>query len=177
LLYVGSAYPHKNLERLVKAFEIINKKNKYQLVIGGKFDYFMNRLKSWVNKNFTQENNIIFTGFLNDRELNSLLQKALIFTFPSLSEGFGLPALEAQINNLAIASSDQTCLKEILGKGALYFNPFDLEDMSSKIKMLLDSKSFRIKLIKLGQENVKKYSWIKMAEDTLSIYNDFDLPR
>lgn len=175
ILYVGSAYPHKNLERLIKAYEKINKNNEYQLVIVSKFDYFINRLRNWVNKNSKNKNEIIFTDFLNDHELNSLFQKATVFALPSLSEGFGLPGLEAQINNLAITSSNQTCLKEILGKGALYFDPFDIDDIANKIHTLLINKSIRERLIKFGHENVKKYSWEKMAEETLSVYNNFDL--
>lgn len=170
LLYVGAAYPHKNLERMIKAFTKLNQNKQYQLIIVGLMDYFMKRLKNWVkNNNFSSED-IIFTDFLSDQELTALYQSAKIFVLPSLSEGFGLPGLEAQINYLPIASSNQTCLKEILGKGALYFNPFDVEDITEKIKELINNMTLQIKIKKIGENNVKKYNWLKTAQETLSLY-------
>lgn len=174
IFYIGSAYPHKNLERLIKAFNQINIEKKYQLVIAGKNDYFMEKLKNWVTNSFNERDDIVFTGFINDSELPTLFKLAALFIFPSLSEGFGLPAIEAQYFGCPVVASNQTCLKEVLGKGAIYFNPFDHNDIINKILLLLNHQSLNHKLIKNGLNNQKKYSWEKMAEETLNIYNNFD---
>lgn len=172
LLYVGAAYPHKNLEKLIKVFSLINQKKQHQLIIVGHIDFFMKQLMEKVYQ--LKEKTIIFTGFLSDNDLYNLYQKAKIFVYPSLSEGFGLPAIEAQANHLPIAASNQTCLKEILGKGAIYFNPYDQEEMLEKIKELLLSKSLKRRVIKAGQINIKRFNWLKMAEETLKLYKYFD---
>lgn len=177
ILYIGAAYPHKNLERLVRVFKIVNKDKKYQLVIGGRIDYFMKRLKNRVARVGENKDDIIFTNFLRDKELITLYQQAQIFVFPSLSEGFGLPGLEAQVYKLPVAASNQSCLKEILGKGALYFNPLDNKEMIYVINKVLNDKLLRKKMIKSGQANTEKFSWLNMIQETMSIYHSFDLEK
>jgi len=174
LFYIGAAFPHKNLERLVKAFLIINKSKRYQLVISGGDDFFMKRLREWTKNINLEENEIIFTGFLDDQALANFYLNAEIFIMPSLSEGFGLPAVEAQAAGLPVVASDQASLKEILGKGAIFFNPFDLEDMSNKINFLLSDHKLQEKLKKNGTLNIKRFSWLKMTEEILSLIYNFD---
>jgi len=173
LLYVGAAYPHKNLEKLIRAFnELINEDDRnLRLLLVGKTDYFMNRLKEWSTSNGFDKN-LVFTGQLSDNDLCNIYQSAEALVFPSLSEGFGLPGLEAQKNSLPVAASKITCLKEVLGKGAVYFNPFSIEDIKSKINSLLNDSPLRNKLIKYGLENIKRFSWRIMAEQTINIYNN-----
>lgn len=165
LLYVGNSYPNKNLRRLVEAFEQLRQKNPgLQLVIAGKPDYWQGGLKRQA------PDGVIFTGFVDDAELAGLYQKAEAFVFPSLSEGFGLPPLEAMQAGLPVISSHATCLPEVLGEAAIYFDPTDPADMAAKIEQVLTNKKLRQELVKKGQTQVKKYSWRHMAEQTLAIY-------
>jgi glycosyltransferase involved in cell wall biosynthesis len=92
------------------------------------------------------------------------------YVFPSLSEGFGLPGLEAMAHGAPVASSNATCLPEIYGEAAHYFNPTDAGDMAVKIAAVVNNPDLRAELIKNGRKQAAKYSWAKMAAETLEIY-------
>lgn len=171
LLYVGNAYPHKNLERLVIAFgELVTKYVlDYQLVIVGKKDDFHTALQEEVVKSGLQDR-VIFTGFLDDAALAGLYKACSAYVFPSLSEGFGLPGLEAMSYGAPVISSSATCLPEVLGDGAVYFNPKSINNMAKVISQVLIDKSTQEKLRKKGYKQIKKYSWKKTAEATLEVY-------
>ena len=166
LLYVGNAYPHKNLERLIMAFNGLNKKNGMQLVLAGRLDYFYKKIQ----KRFSGFKNIVFTDFVLDKDLPILYQNASLYVFPSLCEGFGLPPLEAMTFQVPVVCSKATCLPEILGSAAVYFNPEDIEDIAEKIWMVLEDKNLQEKLKIEGNKRIKKYSWLKMAEEILREY-------
>lgn len=171
LLYVGNAYPHKNLERLILAFGKLNTDYMldYQLVIAGKKDSFHTALESEVHSAGLDER-VIFTGYVGERELAGLYKQATLYVFPSLSEGFGLPALEAMSYGLPLASSNATCLPEIIGSSAAFFNPKDVSDMVRVISSLLADSFRREQLSKLGLKRVKDFSWEKSAQSTLAVY-------
>jgi len=177
LLYVGNAYPHKNLERLILAFKKLIKEGlDYQLVLVGGEDYFYKKLKKHLNhfnqaERSTINQKIIFPGFVSDKELGELYKSASLYIFPSLSEGFGLPPLEAMARGVPVVSSNATCLPEILGDAVIYFDPLDINDMAKQIKKALLGENLRKKLIKKGLEQIKKYSWKKMARETLAFYS------
>jgi len=168
ILYVGAAYPHKNLEFLIKSFTLFNKGNIYELVLVGRTDFFYERLI----KDSANQKNIVFWGEASDGDLINLYQNCLFFIFPSLNEGFGLPPLEAQNCEAAVLSSNSSCLPEILGKSALYFNPIKVDDLIEKMKELAESKDKREALIGLGNENYKRFSWDKMAKETFKLYQN-----
>lgn len=171
IMYVGNAYPHKNLEQLVAAFEQVGKKKKdLKLVLVGKIDYFYARLKDLVEKRGIK--NVIFVGHVLDHELDTIFHNAEIYVFPSLYEGFGLPPLEAMAKGTPVASSDHPCMKEVLGDSVYYFNGKNISEISDAITNILDSPSLREDLVRRGYEKIKKYSWKKMAERTISLYND-----
>lgn len=171
LLYVGNAYPHKNLERLILAFGRLVTEHlvDYQLVIAGKKDAFHDRLEREVH-DANLDDRVIFTGFVSDAELAGLYKKAKLYVFPSLSEGFGLPPLEAMIYDLPVVCSNATCLPEVLGDAAEFFNPRDIENMSDVIAHLLADEQRQRELIELGAQQVKKYSWASTARATFEVY-------
>lgn len=169
LLYVGNAYPHKNLEGLMKIFPKLNL--DCQLVLVGREDYFYKRMKEEI-KGKPIEKNIIFTDFVSEAILADLYRNAQVYVFPSFVEGFGLPGLEAMSYGLPLAASNSSCLPEIYGDAAIYFNPKDEQDIMEKIKFVWTDEPTRQNLIKLGLEQVKKYSWKNLAEKTLQIYQN-----
>ena len=173
ILYVGNAYPHKNLERMIIAFGklITEYLLDYQLVIAGKKDSFHKNLEEAVTEAGLQDR-VIFTGFVTDQELAGLYKSAKLYVFPSLSEGFGLPPLEAMAHDLPVASSNATCMPEILGDAAVYFDPKRVDDMAKAMLMILTDQKLSEALIKKGRAQVKKYSWKKTALATLDIYNN-----
>jgi len=170
LLYVGNAYPHKNLERLILAFgKLVNEHQlDLQLVLVGGMDYFYQRLKELSSAALSER--IIFTDFLSDNDLNILYQNASLYVFPSLCEGFGLPPLEAMAFDLPVVSSSATCLPEILGQAAIYFNPENIEEMAEKIEQVLKEKKLQERLIREGWKKIKEYNWLETAQKTLGIY-------
>lgn len=168
LLYVGAAYPHKNLEKLIKVFKTLNKKNEYQLVLVGDVDTFYQR----VQKEVGEDKDIIFTGYVSESELVTLYQQATLYAFPSLYEGFGLPPIEAQAHKVPVVSSNRSSLPEVLKDSAVYFDPEDEKEIFEKIRSVLIDENFRQELINLGLENIKRFSWEKMVEETLRLYNE-----
>ncbi len=172
LLYVGSAYPHKNLEKLIEAYFLIEKESqKLQLVLAGKKNFFYKRLEEWLKEKYgDRADQVILTDYLTDEELVCLYDQAKLYVFPSLIEGFGLPPLEAQSYGLPVLSSDKSCLPEILGSSALYFDSENVLDMAEKIESALKDESLRQQLKEQGLANIKKYSWSKMAREILSLY-------
>ena len=170
LIYVGNAYPHKNLERLALAFAQVTKENQnFSLVLVGKDDYFYQRLRQLIGKERIE--NIIFLSDISDYELDILLHLSQAFVFPSLYEGFGLPPLEAMAKGVPVISSDHPCMREVLGESVYFFDGEDVPAMAEAMKKIVADENLRQELIRRGYERVGRYSWKKMAEETLEIYN------
>jgi len=170
ILYVGRPTPHKNLWKLIEAFNSLQGiYPKLYLVLAGKTDRNYQDLKQRVLANHID--NVIFSGFVKDEELKWLYAQAKAYVFPSLSEGFGLPGLEAMINQTPLISSDKTCLKEIYADAAIYFDPNDYLSIAEAITKVLNNKQLRATLIKKGLARVKQFSWLRMANETLDVYN------
>jgi len=147
-----------------------------QLVLVGGDDYFYQQLKK-ANCDSTGVcfgGGVIFTGFVPDEELGALYRNANLYVFPSLCEGFGLPPLEAMAQGAPVVASRATCLPEILGQAAHYFDGENPQDMAAKIGEVLSDEALRQKLIRQGFEQVRKYSWQRMAEETLKVYQFVD---
>ena len=170
LLYVGSVYPHKNIERLIRAVKKAKKTiSNLSLIIVCSRNIFEQRLKNKI-KIINAQTYVKLTDFISDEELATLYQEAKAFVFPSISEGFGLPGLEAMACGCPVISSNATCLPEIYGNAVLYFNPLKITDISQKIIRLTKDIELRKKLIKKGHQQVKKYSWEKMTKKIVEEY-------
>jgi len=176
LLYVGNAYPHKNLESLVRVFSEVRKdRPQLRLVLVGKSDYFYERVKDYARSlGLYQENQfdspVIFPGYVPDAELEVLFKRALFYIFPSLYEGFGLPPLEAMAKGCPVLSSDKSSMPEILGEAAVYFNPESDSEMKVAIEKMLSDEHFRTDFVAKGYQQVKKYNWWECAYATHKIY-------
>jgi glycosyltransferase involved in cell wall biosynthesis len=170
-LYVGNAYPHKNLEALIHGFAFFHKLHpEVKLVLVGKQDIFW----KWLEKEFDEiqipKESVVFWGYATEKELDSLYQNATLYVFPSRHEGFGLPPLEAMARGVPVAASRATAIPEILGDAALYFEPDDIEAMVEVMEQSLSDEKLRDQMKKKGHEQIKKYSWKHMAEETAKIY-------
>lgn len=171
IMYVGRHLPHKNLGKLIKAHEKLLKTDPdLYLAIVGKKDASTELLLADVTE--TTQERVLFTGFVSDAELKWAYENTECYVFPSLSEGFGLPGLEAMVHGAPVASSDATCLPEVYGDAVLYFDPLDIEDMAQKISMVLNDATLREELIAKGKKQASKYSWKRMAEQTLAVYHE-----
>lgn len=174
ILYVGNAYPHKNLEKLLEVFKKLknNSKFNFQLVLVGRPDYFYQRLEKQAQElGLLKNNSVVFFGFASQKDLAHLYRKASLYIFPSFIEGFGLPALEAMSYGLPVVASGTSSLPEILDDAALFFDPKDNKDMISVITKVLNDQNLRKKMVQKGYEQVKKFSWEKCARETLVTYH------
>jgi len=171
VIYAGNLYPHKNIERLVEAVKNLNNKDhlNLNLVVVCARSIFYDRFKEKVRL-MGAEKFVNLAGFVPDEELAALYQQAEALVFPSLLEGFGLPGLEAMAVGLPVVAANASCLPEVYGKAALYFDPLDVDDMAAKIKKVMEDESLRERLKTEGFKQVKKYSWRKTAEQTLEVY-------
>jgi glycosyltransferase involved in cell wall biosynthesis len=169
ILYVGQQSDYKNIKRLGDAHQILLAKYPdLGLVLVGK-----KNVSTLKNENYFSERkyqNILFTDFVDDSELSWLYTHASAYVFPSLMEGFGLPGLEAMSYGTPVVSSNATCLPEVYGQAAHYFNPTDTSDMSEAIDQVLSDDKIRTRLSKAGYKQIKKYSWKKMAKETHAVY-------
>ncbi len=170
ILYVGSAFPHKNLERLIEGFEIVHEKlPDLKLILVGKKEQYYRLIEKLALK-YSAKDNIIFTGFVSEAQLKWLYTNAKAYVFPSLSEGFSLSGLEAMVYDCPVVSSNATCLPEIYKDAVVYFDPLNISDMAEKIILVLTHKTLANELELKGSLLIKQYSWRKMAKETLSIY-------
>ena len=166
-LYVGNAYPHKNLEAfipLAKRFPDV------RFVLVGREDYFYGRLKQAVRR--AGAKNIVFTGFVPDEELVSLYRDATGYIFPSLYEGFGLPSLEAMRLGTPVIASNRGSIPEVLGDGAIFFDPDKKGALSDAVQRLLDDESLAALLSQKGRKRASNYRWEDLASETLRTYRD-----
>ena len=163
-IYVGNFYPHKNVEKLIYAFKNIDK--KYKLILLGPDDYFSNRILRCIDTSKSGNNISLFKN-PNLEDLVFFYKNALALIHPSLSEGFGLPLVEAAYFNTPIIASNIKVFKELLGNNYLSFNPNSIDDIAGKINSFIENKpEFDYKNI------IKEYSFSKMTDETLKIFKD-----
>lgn len=169
LFYIGNAHPHKNLERLIEVFGSISQQHPdYQLILGGKKDFFYTRLAEEV-KGKPFANKINFIGFVDDVDLPSLYTGAALYINPSMYEGFGIQVLEAFACGVMVVCSNTTSLPEIGKDIAVYFDPYSVEHMTSVILNAINNP--RPDLIGKGKLEVQKYSWQDTTSTILKVYN------
>lgn len=167
ILFVGTLQPRKNVKRLIQAISLLKNKKVQLVIIGKKGWMYEEILQSPVR--FGVSDRVIFLHNVSNEELPIFYKNAECFVLPSLYEGFGLPVLEAMQLECPVIVSNVSSLPEAGGDAALYVNPEDVADISSKIDEVLESKKLRDRMIKLGLEQVKKFSWEKAAKETLTV--------
>lgn len=164
IVSVSSMDPRKNFIRLVEAFNNIEDKSIKLYIIGMQFKAFntpdMQKLIS---------ENVILTGYLDDESLQKMYKNALFSVYPSLYEGFGIPPLESMSYGCPVIVSDIPALREINEDAALYADPLNIADMSSKMDLLIRDIQLRKTLSEKGRLQVQKYSWDKSAQQVLEL--------
>lgn len=169
---VTTSMPHKNLITLLKAFCELKKRHLFNgklLITGqmkGKFHVSSQRFIS--ENNMTDD--IIQTGFILEQEKTYCYQKAMIFVYPSLYEGFGLPVLEAMESGTPVIASNAASIPEVGGDACLYFNPHSVEELIDRITSLITNDVMRDEIIEKGYAQCIKFSWEKTAMQTLNVY-------
>lgn len=171
LLYTGVWREHKNLVGLIEAFAGVakNSTTPLNLVITGKADPFYPEVKDTV-KQLGLTERVKFVGLVPFGDLVTLYSGAKLFVFPSFYEGFGFPPLEAMMVDTPVAASNTSSIPEVCGEAAVYFDPYDVEDMTSKIEAVLSNSDLQSDLIAKGREQVKNYDWDQCAITTFKEY-------
>jgi glycosyltransferase involved in cell wall biosynthesis len=172
--YVGNAYPHKNLGNLILAIKLLNTNSiqKVFLAISSARNIFTQRIENMTKKAGSTDL-VKFLGYTPNEELGSLLEGSIGLATPSFSEGFGLPGLEAMGTGTLVLASDIPVFQEVYGENAIYFNPASVVSIEEALEKALKLGSIdREKRIAKGKDFVKRYSWDKMAQETLKIYEE-----
>ncbi len=173
LLFVGTVQPRKNLERFIVAYAGLRapirqaqgkQDSGLKLVIAGKLGWNYERVVELAKKH-----GVIITGYITEAERYILLQNAVVYVQPSITEGFGLPVLEAMKVGVPVASSNGGALAEVVGGAGVLFDPYNVSDMSLKLSLVIHSHSLQKELIEKGRKRVKEFGWEKAAKMTYNI--------
>ncbi len=169
--YVGNAHPHKNLERLLRAFSQVRKKEPTAcLVLAGKEHFFWQRLKDEARRDNLTDG-VLFAGGIDDQKLEAYYQHAVAYVFPSLSEGFGLPILEALKCGTRVIASNIPALREIGGEVVTYVKPHDSDALARIMCEHLEGKPSSTWSHQVSK-HLKQFSWRELAEETLTVYRE-----
>lgn len=171
ILYVGAIHPRKNVGRIIEAFAKLKaeKSIEHKLIIAG--------AERWQTKSLhieaalhNLENQMIFTGALDDRSLIALYSNCDVFVWPSLYEGFGLPVIEAMECGAPVVTSNTSSLPEVAGSAALLVDPTSVEEIAAAVFAVLDNPTFSSQLRKKGKGRAATYSWSRTADIIASTY-------
>ncbi len=173
ILYVGSLREHKNVARLLEAFDIVRTRidNDLTLVIVGEHKKQRAALQKYANKQYTGKY-VRFLGAVPHEKLPILYSGAHVFVFPTLYEGFGLPPLEAMACGVPVCMSRLPVLKEVAGTAAAYFDPYDPFDMADVLGSMFHNLDRYGDLTKKGPQRASEFSWKRTAEQTLEVYRE-----
>lgn len=162
ILYVGGLEERKNLNRFFAAFNALPKniRDKYQVVIpcGGQ-QHMINSVKKQAIKIGLPSNSLCICKYVSNNILRMLYSSCALFVFPSIEEGFGLPVLEAMTCGAPVIASNTASIPEVIGLEEAMFNPFDIEDISRKIRQALTDKDFKARLIDNAFHRRSLFSW------------------
>jgi len=175
LFYLGTLRKHKNITNLLTAFQIASTKIpvNVKLAISGNTAHMDVKNLAVVKKINEKNERVIFTGYLSDTDLENYYKNAAAFIFPSLSEGFGIPVLEAFYHNCPLLCSNTTSLPEIAGDAALYFDPSNPEDIAKSIIHFFASPLLADAMRVAGKERLKLFSWVQTSKQTVDLYHKF----
>jgi len=167
ILFVGNRGTYKNFNFFVESIARLLQNNNLYLIASGGGAFNLSELDLFKKLNIENKVNQISA---TDGQLATLYSKAHFFVFPSLSEGFGLPILEAFSCKCPVICSNTTSLPEVAGDAALYFNPEDKNDIFNKVNSLIDNNILRDELIYKGEKQLKNFSWEKTTKETIKVY-------
>lgn len=171
LLMVGRLEPRKNHLNLLKAYQQLPQPRP-RLVIVGQRDFGYDAILEQVN---ALKDDVLLLEKVHDRLLPILYRNAMIFVYPSLAEGFGMPLLEAMASAVPVITSDNTALREVAGNAALVVDPRSPESISAAMQTALNRPDLRKDLAERGVRRAAEYDWDSSAERVLARYRNTTL--
>jgi glycosyltransferase involved in cell wall biosynthesis len=170
ILFVGTIEPRKNIQGLIKAFNLLKKEYRigHKLIIAGMKGWMYDDIfKEYENSEFKDK--IIFKGYVPDEELTGLYQNASVFVYPSFYEGFGLPILEAFSHGVPVIASSTTSCGEIAEGSALLINPENYKEIGEAILKIINNDTLKEELTAKGIDKAREFSWQKTAKGFLNL--------
>ncbi len=170
ILFVGLVEPRKNVSLLVRAFKnLVDKGVRIPLVIAGKFGWGYDEVLRTV-ESLGLKDRVHFPGYIAQQDLPLVYNQASLFVYPTLYEGFGLPALEAMACGVPIVTTAISSLPEIVGEAGVLVPPDNLEALSQAMSIVLTDLSLREHLAEVGPERAAQFTWNRTAQETLQVY-------
>jgi glycosyltransferase involved in cell wall biosynthesis len=176
LLYVGGLSPHKNLPRLIEAFGRSAPGDVRLILVGDFNDTFHTHVPA-IRRAIAAEglvHRVHFAGFVPDADLVFLYSRAEALVFPSLLEGFGLPAVEAMACGAPVLHSDAGSLPEVVGDAGLEFDPWDVESIAGAIRMFFGDEGLRERLGERALRRSERFTWEESARLILECFDSLD---
>ena len=172
-LYVGRLERKKNIHNLIEAFSFYKENNNgsEKLVLIGSAGYGYDEMKYMIEELGIEED-VIILGWVEENDLPHIFNRAEIFIFPSLYEGFGMPVIQAMACGVPVISSNIEVLREVAQEAALFFDCHNSIDLAQKIELIQKDKNLKEDLIKKGLIRCQNFSWEKCAQETLNIINN-----
>ncbi len=169
ILYTGSLKPHKNISILLEAFNKICSQYDLRIVITGESIKDYPELQKKIESN-KLHSSVIATGKLHEDDLRIAYQAAEMVILPSLYEGFGFSMVEAMASQVPAIGARSSSITEVVADAGLLFDPFDVDSLVAQIKVILDSREEKEKLIRKGNERAKMFTWEKCVNKTIDVY-------
>ena len=169
VLAVGTVEPRKNYDLLLQAFGLLSREADLTLIIAGRIGWNMDDF-ALTPTALGLGKRVKLLSYVSDEELAWLYANCVAFVYPSLWEGFGLPALEALSRGCAVISSNATSLPEVVGNAGLLFDPSSAQDLADKIMMVVDHPEERNRLKRQAPAQAARFSWQKVATSVLRVY-------
>lgn len=169
VLYVGNVKPHKNISRLLEAFAAIAARVPHDLVLVGQESGFRTGDASALTKAQAMPDRIHFTGHVDQQQLKQYYAHATLLAFPSLYEGFGLPALEAFAVGCPVLASRAGPFPEVCGPAAEYVDPYSADSIAGGMMKLIEDPARRESLVQMGRDRARQFSWSSAAERVAAV--------
>ncbi|HMG76509.1 MAG TPA: glycosyltransferase family 1 protein [Pyrinomonadaceae bacterium] len=173
ILSLCSIQPRKNLVRLIEAYSCLRGVRPGfklpQLVLAGKRGWLDSETFRAAERN-ALGNDLLFTGYVAERDLPGLYSGAICFVYPSYFEGFGLPVVEAMQCGVPVIAGNRTSLPEVVGEAGLLFDPFDTQALVKALTQVIDDSEYRAVLRSKGLERARNFNWKTTAQLTLGVY-------
>lgn len=169
ILFVGTLELRKNVLNVIESFLQFSNKSQdknFSLVLVGRFGFGENE----INKKVLTSKNVLHFADVNNHELQHIYKKASAFIFPSFYEGFGLPVLEAMLQEIPVITSNTGALSEISSDAALKVSPDSIEEISEAILKITQNHELRNELISKGKIQAQKFTWEKSAAELAQLY-------
>lgn len=166
VLYVGAIEPRKNLDTLLDAWRQLRPelRREFDLIVAGSRGWGTEKTLARIRAEAT------YLGYVPEAELPGLVAGATLFVYPSLYEGFGFPVAQAMAAGVAVLTSNNSCLPEIAGPGALLVDPQSASEIARGIERLLESESQRAELAARGRQHAEQFRWESCAAQSLEFF-------